>query len=293
MEYLNHDIITKIINKGINLFEFINIDKKYISNDVLFTEKYYSALKRAFKRNSIKYHPDKCINASDIEKEELEYNFNLNQIIYTILSSQSNYTQYKECEKLLSIKSHDSLKSSFKTLHSNQDIKNLIKESTGGRSYHELAAEKDKLHGIDKTYDSKDVSKSYQKLLKDRDIILNEVLKNTKKIDFESDSTFVNTFNKQFDLTLNKEDNNVKQNIMEIQPYNSSDKTIICGSFDYQNFNYSDLYAPTNGSELEESFKLLSCNIPSKYENNLSLDERIKEYEKNTKQFANMITNED
>ena len=91
---------------------------------------------------------------------------------------------------------------------------------------------------------------------------------------------------------LNKEDNNVKQNIMEIQPYNSSDKTIICGSFDYQNFNYSDLYAPTNGSELEESFKLLSCNIPSKYENNLSLDERIKEYEKNTKHFANMITNE-
>ena len=114
MENINHDIINHLIEQNIDLFIFMNLDQKYILDDIIFTEKYYSGLKRAYKRNSIKYHPDKCINASEIEKNDLEYKFNLNQIIYTILSSKQTYEEYNECKRLLSCKSHQNLKKSTK-----------------------------------------------------------------------------------------------------------------------------------------------------------------------------------
>jgi len=265
----------------------MNLDNKYLTSDVIFTDKYYSGLKRAFKRNSMKYHPDKCINASEIEKAELENKFNLNQIIYIILSSLETYNEYKECEKLLSIKSHDSLKSSFVKgdVLSSDDIKKLIKESSGGKSYGELAAEKDKIHGIDKTYDTRNVSKSYETLLMERDTVYNDILKNTKKIDITNDTKFVDYFNKQFDSS-NKKQERVQST--EIQAYNSTNTALTCNSFDYQNFNYSDLYI-AHTSDYEESFKLLSTEIPSTYDNKMSLDDKIKEYEKFTKQLSTMI----
>jgi len=286
MDKINHDVITNIINKNINLFVFMNLDTKYLKDDVIFTEKYFSALKRAHKRNSIKYHPDKYINASEIEKTELENNFNLNQIIYIILSSQDTYNQYKECEKLLSIKSHDSLKSSFEkgNVLSNNEIQKLIKESTGGKSYQELAAEKDRLHGVDKTFNTKNVSKLYETLLTERDSVYKDIVKNTKKIDI-SDDKFENTFNKQFDGSFKKQE---ITSSMEIQAYNSVSTALTSNSFDYQNFNYSDLYA-SDGNNYEELFKLLSSNIPTKYEETKTLDEKIKEYEQFTKKIESMI----
>jgi len=286
MDKINHDVITKIINKNIDLFSFMNLDPKYLKEDVIFTDRYYSALKRAHKRNSVKYHPDKCINASNIEKAELENNFNLNQIIYVVLSSQETYNQYKECEKLLSIKSHDSLKSSFEKgeVLSNNDIQKLIKESTGGKTYRELAAEKDKLHGIDRTFDTKNVSKLHDNLLMERDIVYKDIIKNTKKIDI-SDGIFVETFNKQFDGSIKKQEH---VQSMEVQAYNSISNALTSNSFDCQNFNYSDLYT-SGGNTYEESFKLLSSDIPTKYEETKSLDEKIKEYEKFTKKIASMV----
>lgn len=290
MNMLNHDIITNIINKNIDLFTFMNIDKKYIQDDVIFTDRYNSALKRAYKRNSVKYHPDKCINASDIEKSELENNFNLNQIIYSILSSRSNYEEYTECKRLLSIKSHQNLKSSFEESLSNQDIKNLIKASNGGKSYKELAAEKDKIHGIDKTQDTKNVSKLYTNLLSERDSVYNDILNNTKKIDIKDNSSFVDTFNQIFDSSIDtrKVDNS---NSMEIQAYNETGNALTNTSFDFQKFDYSDLYASSNNG-YDESFKLLSTDIPSKFNDTMSLDEKIKLYEKNTQEIAKMIIND-
>jgi len=311
MDKLNHDVITKIINKDIDLFDFMNLDAKYFKDDVIFTEKYFSGLKRAFKRNSLKYHPDKCINASDLERDELENNFNLNQIIYSILSSNENYKEYNECKHLLSIKTHDSLKSSFKNTISDQDIKNLIKTSTNGKSYHELAAEKDKLHGINKNVNNLDTSKLYSKLLQERDDVFNNLKKETLTTKCNCDNktescmmlmcnnetkneyNFVNNFNKQFDnknLDLSTE-NKIKNNTLEIQPYNSISNALTNSSFDYQHFNYSDLYMVNDSSSslLDESFKLLSADIPQKYENNMSLEDKIKEYTRNTTEISKLI----
>jgi len=292
MDKLNHDIITTIINKNIDLFTFINIDSKYLKNDIIFTDKYYSALKRAYKRNSIKYHPDKCINASEIEKADLEYNFNLNQIVYSILSSKENHDEYIECKRLLSIKSHQNLKSSFEDALSNNDIKNLIKESNGGKSYKELAAEKDRLHGIDKTLDSKNVSKLYNNMLSERENVYRDIVKNTKKLDVNNGGSFTETFNELFNGKVDSSANekNSDSSCMEIQAFNETSNALTTTTFDFQKFNYSDLYV-SNTNDYEESFKLLSTNIPSKFEDKLSLDEKIKLYERNTNELANMIMN--
>jgi DnaJ-class molecular chaperone len=330
MENINYDIINNLIEKNIDLFLFMNLDPKYTSDYVIFTDKYHSALKRAYKRNSIKYHPDKCINASEIEKNDLEHNFNLNQIIYTILSSRKSYEEFNECKQLLSCKSHQSLKSSFTSENhlSNNNIKQLIKEASNGKTFKQLSDEKDKLHGLDQfvnktkltygktdehcssvsvptkvgrktelTYSktsghnpevghktdeqSSDVSKLYNTILSERENMYNEILKNTKKIEINDN----NSFNSQFESLIDKKSIN---NSYEIVAFNESNNGIITNTFDYQQFDYSDLYVKSN-DEYENLFKLLSTDISTYVDDKLSLEDKIKQYNKNTIELNNMV----
>ena len=286
MEELTHDIITKLIEKDIDLFKFIELDEKYIKSDIIFTDKYKSGLKRAYKRNSIKYHPDKSINVSIEEKNELERKFNLNQLIYKILRSENEYIRYKEYKELLSIKSHDTLK---KSKISDIDIKNMIKEASNGKTYEELSLEKDKQHGYKRDepkIDMKEMSKKYNNMIMSRDKQYIELLENSKRIEILDKDTFNKEFNNKIERKTLTEDVIEK---LEIQPYNSiSTLTVQSGSFDYQNNDYSNIFDP-KFSEIENSFKLLSADIPNKIKENKSLEDKMREYEQNTLKLQNMI----
>jgi hypothetical protein len=103
----------------------------------------------------------------------------------------------------------------------------------------------------------------------------------SKKIEINDN----NSFNSQFESLIDKKSiNNSYENVA----FNESNNGIITNTFDYQQFDYSDLYVKSN-DEYENSFKLLSTDISTYVDDKLSLEDKIKQYNKNTIELNNMV----
>jgi hypothetical protein len=293
MEKIDINVIMQIINKNIDLFKFMKLNNEITEN--MFSPKYFKYLEHSKKKNSLKYHPDKCINGSDEEKKDLEEKFNLNQIIYKILSSESTYNQYLETKKFLSVKSHNDLKSSFSQLNDTA-IKEIIKNTTNNKSFKELSKEKDILHGYDKSkvnsIDINEFNSLLNNFKSERDINFEEIKKNMeekmKYFDL-SNKNFMENFNKEFEKTIEPNKKNNLNETYEIQAYNSVNSLTTSNLFDYNNFNYDNIYAPVD-STLTESFDLISNKIPSSNMlSNTSLEDRIKNYNNETSNISKIV----
>ena len=131
MDIINNET-NQILNDNIDLFKFMKINKSEFKNK-MFTSEYNKKLKKAYITNNKLYHTDKYPDATDDQKYELEKLFNLNQVIYSILSDENNYKIFKKLKSEI-VKDHENLKEDYRGL-SNDDIKDLIKKSNGGKTF--------------------------------------------------------------------------------------------------------------------------------------------------------------
>lgn len=280
METIINDEMSKLINNCVDLFEFMGLDKeKFCNPDFMFTPDYLKQLKKVMTKNSRKYHTDKHPHAKDDEKKELEKKFNLNQIIYYILATKEVYEQYLKVVFELQ-HTHFDLKNNYNKL-TDEDIKAMIRESTGGKTYEELCKEKDRQHGIDRSLEGKmtedEYNKKLQNMVNNRNNIYEEIKNNTKKMEFDKNEKFADLFNKKFD-------DQITRNVLtqEIQTFN--DVNTLNTMFNYQSFDYGNMF--DNGySSINDSFSLLSTNIPSEFSDSRTLEERMQAYHNKTKEY--------
>jgi hypothetical protein len=276
--------ITKLLNNYVDLFEFMKLDKtKYSDSDFMFTDEYNKELKKAAIKNNRKYHTDKYPNASADEKEELERMFNLNQIVYYILKNKEVYDQYVKLKSEI-VFNHNELRDNFVKL-SNDDIKRIIKESSNDKSFEELSREKDMSHGIDRSLEKKlsedETNDRITELINQRTNLYENVKKNTPKMEVNDDNKkFTEMFNKEFDKNIHKNINSY-----EIQSYN--DFGTVSTTFNYQNFDYGSMF-DSNYQGMNDSFALLSTNIPDQVLDDTSLEDKIKQYTDLTKHYENI-----
>lgn len=280
MDLSNNEEIIRIINNHIDLFEFMGLeDSKFSESEFMFSKEYLKDLKKMWKNNNKKYHPDKYPNASEEIKKELERNFSMNQIIYQILSNYELYNLYLKTVSELQ-NNHNDLKENFIKTR-DEDIKAMIKEATGGKTYDELCIEKDIQYGIDRTLVGKmtgdESNIKISDMINNRNNIYDNIKRNTKKIEFDKNENFSNIFNKNFD---NKIDRNITT--QEIQTYNDTNSL-----FNYEKFDYSNIF-DNNFSSIDDSFSLISSHIPEGYTSTSSLEDKLNAYNNRTKDYENI-----
>lgn len=286
MESVNFEIIKHIIKEKIDLKEFMGIDK----DEEMFTKKYHKELKKCYKKNCLKYHPDKVENATEEEMEQLTRNFTLNKVIYSILSEKEIYDHFLENLKNLDHKDHNDLKESFNKL-SDDDIKKLIKEASNGKTFEELSREKDLEHGLtNHSIDAIPVDQfnlTLDDYTKKRDNLYNEIKLSKLNIETNDNNEFMKLFNKQF------EENVMSANALsnEIMAYNDVNQLISTNVFDFQNTNYNSLYVNNGG--YNNSFDLLTSNVPKYVDNNVSYEEMLRRRQQTTDEIENFLTKKD
>jgi hypothetical protein len=101
---------------------------------------------------------------------------------------------------------------------------------------------------------------------------------NTKKMEFDKNEKFSDLFNKNFNQQIKR---NIVSN--EIQTYNNFNQ--LSNRFNYENFDYSNMF-DNNFSAMEDSFGLLSTNIPEEFNDTRTLEDRIKAYHDNTLMYS-------
>ena len=280
METSNNEEIIRIINNRVDIFEFMGLDKTVFSDsEYMFTKEYLKELKKKWKENNKKYHTDKFPNASEEQKRELEKKFSMNQIIYQILISRELYDLYLKTISEVQ-NTHNDLRDNFIRLR-DEDIKAMIREATGGKTYEELCIEKEIQHGIDRTLVGKltvkETNHQLNNLIDKRNNVYEDIKKNTQKMEINGEDKFSELFNKKFNEQINR--NIVTQ---EIQTYNDANSL-----FNFEKFDYSNMF-DNNFSSMNESFDLLSTNIPEQYIDSRSMEEKLKAYHDRTKEYENL-----
>jgi hypothetical protein len=276
--------ITKLLNNYVDLFEFMGLDKvKYSDPEFIFTYEYKKGLRKAAVANNRKYHTDKYPNSSDKRKDELERLFNQNQIIFYILNNKEVYDQYIKLKSEI-VSNHNELRDNFIRLN-DDDIKRIIKDANEGKSFEDLSKEKDIYHGIDRSLEQKlsieESSIRLNDLINQRTNIYENIKNNIPKIEFDEDSTkFADMFNREFEKNIKKNEESY-----EIQPYNDFGE--LSKTFNFQNFDYGSMF-DNRYSGINDSFALLSSNIPDQITDNLSLEDKIKKYNDLTKHYENI-----
>jgi hypothetical protein len=282
MESVNFEVIKYIVNQKLDLKVFMGIDK----DEEMFTKKYLKELKRCYKKNCLKYHPDKIENATEEEMEELTRNFTLNKVIYTILSEKEVYDHFQENLKNLDHKDHNDLKETFKS-KGNDYIKELIAEATGGKTFDELSKEKEIEHGATNlsldAIPQEEFNNKLEDYMKSRDNLYEEIKIKKLDINVENNADFMKLFNKEFENNVNT-NTNISN---EIMAYNDANSLVNTNVFDYQNTNYSSLYSGNGG--YSQSFELLTSNVPKYVDSNISFEELMRQREKTTNEIESFL----
>lgn len=210
-------------------------------NDLNFNKK---KLKKKYNELVIKYHPDK-----NSENEDM---FELINLAYNILSNDEMKELYIEMRKNGMVNDFNNLKK--------QAWDNKVIE-VSSKPYNELEEELNKKHGInvkiDDKYTEDELKQKIMEAEKDRET-LDKVLEQQKKISKKE-------FNDYFD-SYQRETNDKSDAIIE---YNTN-TFLLNGVTQYDN-----LY-DVGPAQYEDNFELQ--NVGKYVENNLSLEERMKQY---------------
>ena len=244
METINNEI-NQIINENIDLFKFMKINQSEFK-DNMFTNEYKKKLKKAYLSNNRLYHTDKYPDATDEQRERLETLFNINHIIFTILSNEDNYNKFLKI-KDEKTHNHNDLKEVYNNLTS-ELIKDIISSSCEGKTFEESSKEKDIEHSYDrsseKVIDVKTYDTMVDKLRKKREKMDKKIKLNTNfdinNINNDTNNNFNTLFNRTFEESLNiqkKEEN-------QVVSYNDDNMSLV-NTFNYQTFNYGNIYDPT------------------------------------------------
>lgn len=283
-----HDKIQEFAD--INLYEVLGIPENAT----------ISQIKKRYNKLVLKYHPDKIKNPTDKTNEK----FGLISEAYKILSVEKNRKMYDRFREIIqeNTKDHTSLKSSYKEF-----VKDIIvdkddpsydqKKEEGKQDFDKKWEELNKKHGV-----STDISPLSTK---EADTRLAEMIKNRDDGIPAHENLFENKefnpvdFNKEFEemkrKTTGKELTTVKVDAMD-------------SMIPYASIYDSNLYASgmdsraTNCAGINEAFNLPSSQITAKDMDEITsttdydthdkdkldmktLEERMKEYDKMTKQF--------
>lgn len=256
MEFDELEIIKNIINENINLFNFMNIEQT-----ILFNKDFNKILKKAYKKNCIKYHPDKLNNDDENKKQEYIKLFHINKVIYDILSDENKYNKYNDIKNMYSYNDHINLKNNF------------FKESIKFTSSNNYSLD-DIQHTFNIMNDNKFDNNDIKPLTEEETSFkLNELIKNRNISFINNESSDFNNkkFNDEFDI-IKKNISQQSINITKIQPYNSVNNII--SSHLFENTNVNDVNNIDNFFSLQEFIE---------NNNNINLDGRINEYNINKK----------
>ena len=228
----------------IDLYNFLNINESDLPER--FSNEYNKIIKKAYLKNNLKYHPDKVGHS-----EENINNFNLNTLIYEILTNPQEYDKYME---LKSNNTNDfiSLKDTYKKviLYNSKTKEEALKD------FNEFNLKKEQENNI------KEINISLEEYIKQRDQKLNDETKSNLYEDSE-------------------DENDKDKKINEVIPYN--DTSYDLSVYD-ENKNEYKIFSDKN--ELKELFtipKFDETELKSKIPEDIML-----EYNKRLSEYQNM-----
>jgi len=227
----------------IDLYNFMNINESDLPNK--FSNEYNKIIKKAYLKNNLKYHPDKVGNT-----EENLNNFNLNTLIYEILTNQEEYDKYIEI-KNNNTNDFISLKDTYKKVI----IYNKTKEEAL-KDFNEFNLKKEQENNI------KETDISLEEYIKHRDQKFNDQIKSKLYEDDEND-----------------EDNKDEKKENEVIPYNDTSYDV---SIYDENKNEYNIFSSKN--ELKELFtipKIDETELKSKITEDImsEYNKRLSEYQ--------------
>jgi hypothetical protein len=264
----------------------MNMKDKFTEEEY-FSEEYFERLKKCYKRNCKKYHPDKLNeNASPEETKQLAFLFSLNKAIYAILLDRDVYNEYKEVVRL-STRTNIDLKNDYK--QASREIRKMFEESSDKRSFEEKARERDAIHlreaKLAQQLDSNPIDvNTFSQMLSEYE----RQRASLKLPERPTDEYDPDEFNKNFNENIST---NVQSYNTEIVPYCEVAGAALSTQFNFEYNSYDQLYAlSTEG--IDQSFQLLSSHIDNNKHINDKLDyeEAIKRYHNETTKINDAVT---